>query len=589
MASKKSNSTFIPSWYEEPPKPGSYRSIFKWGDPEGFKHPNKRLFSLMKQEFNLKDDYFKEPKTLGQEEVRFTKKPVELEESHIRTITGIVGEENVSTRDYDRLKYSSGKTMEEILELRKGIIREVTDLVVHPRNKEEVRKIVEYCNNFRIPIYVYGGGSTVNFGYRPALGGITLVLSTHMNKVVRINELNKTCTVEAGIWGPAYEEALNNSRDSFSTKHNYTCGHFPQSFEYSTVGGWIVTWGSGQNSSYFGDACDLVIAMEWITPAGSFKTHEYPATATGPRLLDIMKGSEGTFGILVEATLKIFYYQPKNRFPFSYIFPTWEEGLKAVREISQGEFGFPGVFRLSDPEETGVALKLYGVEGTPLDTAMKIGGFKPGKRCLFLGTTEGERGFARNVKRKVAGICFRNHGMTLTGYPARKWEHGRFTDPYMREDLDDYGIMLDTLETAVTWENLPRVHEEVREYIKSRPKTVCMAHASHFYPQGTNLYFIYFCRMDDPEEYIKFQSGVFDAILRGGGSLSHHHGVGRMIAPWMEEHLGKEQMAALKALKKHFDPNNIMNPGGQLGLDFKPEELPSRNWRINWKKHFGRG
>jgi len=145
MASKKSNSTFIPSWYEEPPKPGSYRSIFKWGDPEGFKHPNKRLFSLMKQEFNLKDDYFKEPKTLGQEEVRFTKKPVELEESHIRTITGIVGEENVSTRDYDRLKYSSGKTMEEILELRKGIIREVTDLVVHPRNKEEVRKIVEYC------------------------------------------------------------------------------------------------------------------------------------------------------------------------------------------------------------------------------------------------------------------------------------------------------------------------------------------------------------------------------------------------------------------------------------------------------------
>jgi alkyldihydroxyacetonephosphate synthase len=137
----------------------------------------------------------------------------------------------------------------------------------------------------------------------------------------------------------------------------------------------------------------------------------------------------------------------------------------------------------------------------------------------------------------------------------------------MREDLGDYGIMIDTLETAVTWDNLHRLHEGVRAYVKSRPDTMCMTHASHFYPQGTNLYFIFIARMNDPDEYRKFQSGIIDHIQKYGGSLSHHHGVGRMIGPWMEKHLGKEQMAVLRALKRHFDPRNIMNPGGQLGLD----------------------
>jgi alkyldihydroxyacetonephosphate synthase len=137
----------------------------------------------------------------------------------------------------------------------------------------------------------------------------------------------------------------------------------------------------------------------------------------------------------------------------------------------------------------------------------------------------------------------------------------------MREDLGDYDILIDTLEAAVTWDNLHRVHEGVRAYVKSRPDTMCMTHASHFYPQGTNLYFIFIAHMNDLEEFQKFKRGIIDNIQKYGGSLSHHHGVGRMIGPWMETHLGKEQMAILSALKKHFDPRNIMNPGGQMGLD----------------------
>jgi alkyldihydroxyacetonephosphate synthase len=392
-----------------------------------------------------------------------------------------------------------------------------------------------------------------------------------MNKLLEVNELNQTARVQPGMFGPAYEKALNQSPELFKTKLRYTCGHFPQSFECSTVGGWIVTLGSGQASTYYGDAYDIVFSQEYITPAGTFKTLDYPATATGPKINDIMKGSEGTFGILVEVTMKIFRYMPKNRARFSFMYPTWEAAVNASREIMQSEFGKPAIFRISDPEETDRGLKLYGMPGI-VDAFLALRGFKPMQRCLCLGNVEGDKDYTRLVAGKIKHIARKYGAISLGGYAARKWEHTRYTEPYMREDLNDYGILLDTLEAGVTWDNLHRLHEGVRAYIKSRPDTICMTHASHFYPQGTNLYFIFFARMD-VEEYLTFQSGIIDQIQKFGGSLSHHHGIGRLLAPWMETHLGKEQMAVLRVLKRHFDPHNIMNPGGQLGLDENPKQL----------------
>ena len=199
----------------------------------------------------------------------------------------------------------------------------------------------------------------------------------------------------------------------------------------------------------------------------------------------------------------------------------------------------------------------------------KAGGIGPCERCLCLGSAEGESAFTRNIERQVKRICKEFGAISLTGYAAKKWEHTRFKEPYMREDLMDFGVVIDTLECSVTWDNLHAVHQGVREYIKSRPETMCMTHASHFYPQGTNLYFIFLAKMDDLDEFRTFQRGIIDHINKCGGSLSHHHGIGRMIAPWIGSYLGAEQMAVLRALKRHFDPNNIMNPGGQLGLDLE--------------------
>jgi len=556
---------FIPDWTEQAPPAGSYRSIFKWGAPNGFKHPSDAWYRMMKEEFGMTNDDFKKRKFEGLEQVSLNR-GIRIGQTDIQNFESIVGKENVATDDYSRLRYSRGKTVEEAAELRNGNIGEVTDIVLHPRSKNDVRKIISLCNDRKIPVHVYGGGSSVTLGLVPAQGGVTLVMGTHMNKLISINETNQTALVQPGMLGPSYEEALNNAPARFGTKRAYTCGHFPQSFEYSSVGGWVITLGAGQASTYYGDAYDIVFSQEYVTPVGTFKTLDFPATATGPKVNDIMKGSEGTFGILVEVTMKIFRYTPENRARFSFMFPTWKSAVDASREIMQSEFGKPAIFRISDPEETDRGLKLYGMPSF-LEPVFALRGFKPMQRCLCMGNVEGDRDYTRMVARKIKRIARKHDAMYLTGYAARKWEKTRYTEPYMREDLGDYGILIDTLEAGVTWDNLHRLHEGVRTYIKSRPNTMCMTHASHFYPQGTNLYFIFIACMNDPEEYRKFQHGIIDNIQKHGGSLSHHHGVGRMIGPWMETHLGQEQMAVLRALKQHFDPHNIMNPGGVLGLD----------------------
>ena len=381
------SSPYRPEWTEKAPPPGTYRSIFKYGDPHRFKHPSDAWYNMIKQEFGLSDGDFSSRSREGLEPVSL-QRPPNLSSHQIEFLQKIVGGENVALDDYSRVKYASGKTTEEMLEMRHGIIREVADVVVHPRDKEDVQKIVDYCNREKIPITVFSAGSSVNFGCRPVRGGISLVVSTHMNKLLDVNELNQTARVQPGMFGPAYENALNQAPELFQTKHRYTCGHFPQSFEYSTVGGWIVTLGSGQASTYYGDAYDIVFSQEYITPAGTFKTLDFPATATGPKVNDIMKGSEGTFGILVEVTMKIFRYRPENRERFSFMYPTWDAAVDASREIMQSEFGKPAIYRISDPEETDRGLKLYGMPGLA-DTLLNWRGFKPMQRCLCLGNVEG--------------------------------------------------------------------------------------------------------------------------------------------------------------------------------------------------------
>jgi len=333
--------------------------------------------------------------------------------------------------------------MIDALRLRKHIIENIADLVLCPRNQQDIEAIVQYCDANRIPIYVYGGGSTVTRGTEAVKGGISLDMSVHMNKVVEFNEINQTITVQAGMWGPKLERILQNAPETLHARCRYTCGHFPQSFEHSSVGGWVVTRGAGQNSTYYGKIEDMVIAQEYVTPIGILKTPEVPRAATGPDIDQVMMGSEGTFGILTNVTLRVCHWDPKHTQRYSYLFKDWAEAREACREIMQGEFGYPSVFRLSDAEETDVAMRTYHIHGSPADTMLKTLGYEPMKRCLLLGTADGDPAFSRLVKRKIGQICRKHHAFTLTPFGVvQAWERSRFTDPFMREDMMDFGIMM---------------------------------------------------------------------------------------------------------------------------------------------------
>ncbi|HKL73262.1 MAG TPA: FAD-binding oxidoreductase [Clostridia bacterium] len=563
---------FKPDWYEKVAPADSYRSIYKWGAPDFFKTPKESLFNMMKEAFHMTDEDFIERKEMGLEKVDF-EIPIKLTTTQIQKFEEIVGKENVKQDCYSRLSVAYGKTMHDVMRLRKHVVENVPDIVIYPDNHDEIVKIVAYCDEQLIPIYVYGGGSSVTRGVECMKGGISLDMRPRFNKVISFNETNQTIVVQAGMSGPALEKALNEAPERFGAKRCYTCGHFPQSFEYSSVGGWTVTRGAGQNSTYYGKIEDMVLGQVYVTPRGIIKTDDYAAKATGPDINQIMIGSEGTFGILTNVTLKVFRLMPENHFKFSFVFENWEIAREAAREIMQSQIGFPSVFRLSDAEETEYMMKLYGVDDIPvLGQILKAKGYMPNKRCLFLGFTDGERGFCKNVYRNVKKICKSYGGMSLTSLPVEGWEKGRFNDPYLRDIMHDYGVIIDTLECTVNWDNMGKVHEYVRAYCKSRPDTICLTHMSHAYPQGANLYFIFIAKMNDLNEFLDYHRGILDHIQASGAALSHHHGIGKMFAPWLEGYVGKNQMDVFKALKNHFDPNNIMNPGGTIGLDLTDEQ-----------------
>lgn len=450
----------------------SFHIIFRWGDPDFVKYPKESLYKLIKSTFHMTDEDFSHyDGDIGMEKVVLNA-PCHLEEKHLEALRRIVGDDYVTTEDYPRLAVAYGKTGFDTLRLRQHTVDSLPDAVVYPDTTKQVEEIVAYCCANKIPLYVYGGGSSVTMGVEPTKGGISLDMRKRFNKVLDFNEVDQTITVQAGMSGPDLEKNLNEAVKRFGAARAYTCGHFPQSFEYSSVGGWTVTRGAGQNSTYYGCITDIVLSQKYATPIGTVQTSHYPRQATGPDLNQIMMGSEGTFGVLTEVTLKVHRYMPENRKRFSYIFKDWPTAMAAAREMMQCEAGFASVFRLSDPEETNLMLRLYNVDETPLWNLLNHRGYKDMERCLFLGYTDGEKGYSENVARNIARIARSFGGMSLTSFVTKSWEKGRFNDPYLRDTLLDFGIMTDTLECTVNWSNMEKVHREVRKVCHALPDTI---------------------------------------------------------------------------------------------------------------------
>ena len=558
-------------WYMKESPKGSYRAIFKWGNQKEFKVPSQGMFDYLSKVLDFDESYCKAHQNFGDSKVEYEDKCA-LTSDEIKELLAIVDGNGTSDK-YARLDVAYGQTMIDLMRLREGIVENVPDLVLYPSTQEEIEQIVKYCNDKKISIYVYSGGSSVTRGVEPMVKrNVTLDMSKRFNKVIKFNPIDMTLTVQPGMFGTALEAYLNNP-DNFETHEAYTLGHFPQSFEYSTVGGWVVTRGAGQNSAYYGKIEDLVLGQTYVTPIGTFKTERTFRKATGPDMNQMMMGNEGAYGILTEVELKLSRLSEKH-IPFFYFFKDWESGVNCMRQVMQAEGGVPSIFRISDPEETDLGMHMYGLADKGWFKAyIKSKGLELGKMCFMVGFTDGSNQYQECAMKTLRKAAKANGGISL---PARKitdkmivdmWSAGRFSDPYLRDNFQDYGIVIDTLECAVNWDNLHYVHQFVRKFVKSHPNTVCTTHISHPYRNGANLYFIWMQKALSLEEFKEFHSGVLAAIRDAGASISHHHGIGKLFAKYNADQLGEIQMDALRSLKHYFDPNNILNPGGTLWLD----------------------
>jgi len=539
----------------------TYREIFKWGDKRETEIDHGTL-NVIKDKFGYTNSDFNQKHLEGNEKVKLDVK-CSFDKGILDQFIEIVSEENVQTDDYSRALHAYGKYYADLLKLRLGSVPTPPDAVIYPRTENEIIKIVDFCNKNKIAITPFGGQSSVTRGVETPKGGISLDLTKHLNKVIEVNEVNSTATVQSGMFGPAFEDYLN----SYGT--GYSCGHFPQSFEYSTVGGWVAAKGAGQASTGYGKIEHMVLSLKVVTPKGLIETKTYPASAQGWDLHQAFLGSEGTLGVITEVTMKIRKYQPNNTKHASFIFKNFESAIEAMRTIMQSGVGVPHLFRISDPEESEIAFKTKNFEGTLADKFLNTIGYRSGVRCLMFVAVEGNKSYTHQVVSSIKKITKKFGSFFLGASPTKKWLEQRYSSAYLRDPLMDLGVMTDTLETAVMWDNLIPLWTEVRKYLKSREKTVVMVHISHVYENGANLYFTFLSPMkkgDELNEYTEYHKGIIETIQANNGSLSHHHGVGRTLAPWMENELGKESLNLMQAVKDHLDPNGIMNPGNTLGL-----------------------
>ena len=539
----------------------TYRKIFKWGDKRE-ESLDKGIVKLLKEKFDFSDKDFRQHYLFGDEEITL-RKACSLPGDTINRLVAICGAENIDKSDYARASHAMGYFFSELLLLRKGEVNTPPDLVVYPRTEEEIIQILQICNKENIAVTPMGGRSSVTRGLETPKGGISLDLTRHFNKILEVNEINSTATVETGVYGPAFEKQLNNFGKG------YTCGHFPQSFEYSTVGGWVAARGAGQESTYYGKIDELVLAMKVITPAGIIETKDYPASAEAWDLNKTFIGSEGCLGIITRVTLKIKRWRPQNKTFASFIFKNFESATESMRNIMQAGIGKPSLFRISDPVETATGFKIKGFENSFSDKFLRFLGYHSGERCLMFVTVDGDKEYTHLIKKKIKKIARSEGGFSIGRKPTKEWLEQRYSSAYLRDPLMDIGVMTDTVETAVSWDKLINLWTAVRAYLEKREKVHVMAHISHVYETGANLYFTFLSPMKkgkELEDYLQYHKGLVDTIHNNGGSLTHHHGIGRALAPWMEDEMGKTAMGLMQASKDYLDPGGIMNPGGTLGL-----------------------
>jgi len=479
----------------------------------------------------------------------------------------------LSLEPLDRLAHARGQGLPDLLRLRAGAVSTLPDAVARPTSAAEIEPILERCGRSEVCVVPWGGGTSVT-GAVNVLPGEGPVITLDMQRLAGLEGLDVEsglATFGAGTLGPEIESRL--------APHGLTLGHFPQSWELSTIGGWIATRASGQESLAYGGIDRLLAGVETVAPSGKLQLPAFPSSAAGPDLRQLILGSEGRFGVLTRATVRV-RRRPECMQVEALLLPTWEEGLEAVRELTQSRLPLQ-LLRLSDGPETEVALRAgladHSVVAPLLRGWIRLRGIR-GSGCLLLCGAAGTQGETEAILDRAAGILRRHGAVALGRRPGRRWLEDRFRHPYLRDSLLDRGIATDTLETAAPWSALPSLARRVRTALESalqeeQESTSVLCHLSHPYPDGASLYFTFFFRTPAEVEealarWARLKRRATEALLEAGGTLSHHHGVGRWHAPWLEREVGSTGHQLLEAAARVLDPEGILNP--QVLLD--PED-----------------
>ncbi|WP_457101342.1 FAD-binding oxidoreductase [Microbacterium sp. P5_E9] len=487
-----------------------------------------------------------------------------LSDDELARLVAVVGADAVTRDDDIRMLHLGGKSTPDLLARRQGEPQTAPDAVVIPSSHDEVLAVLAVCDERRIAVVPFGGGTSVVGGVDPGGLGFARVIALDLAATAALIDLDETsllATFGAGTTGPQAEELLG--------PRGYTLGHFPQSFQYASLGGYAATRSSGQASRGYGRFDDLVHAMRVATPAGELQLGRAPSSAAGPDLRELFLGSEGAFGVLTEVTVRIRPVPAVTSYG-SWTFPTFAAATAAFREATQRGIR-PTVLRVSDDAETRTNAALGGH-------------FTRMRGCLAVATFEGATAAEAEATRTALDALFRAHGAASRGEePARSWERGRFASPALRDTLLDIGVLAETLETATTWAKLPTLKAAVTEALRETltatgTKPIVLCHISHVYPAGASLYFTVVAALtaDPVQQWRGAKDAASRAILASGGTITHHHAVGRDHLPYLEAEIGPLGMALLRATKAVLDPHGIMNPGVLVSAAGPPQGTPAR-------------
>ncbi|WP_051020432.1 FAD-binding oxidoreductase [Nocardia araoensis] len=516
-----------------------------WGIPAGHQPLSERIRGLLTQVFGVS----------GNPVARRDEGDVPLRDSALTParragLVEVVGSAHVSADHRDRLRHAGGKSTPDLLRRRAEGPQDAPDAVVFPADHDEVLAVLAYCAANAVAVVPFGGGTSVVGGVEPVRGRFDTVIALdlrRLDQVTAIDPVSGTATLGAGLTGPRAEELLG--------VHGLSLGHFPQSFEFATIGGFAATRSSGQASAGYGRFDDMVQRLKIATPSGTLVLGRAPASAAGPDLRELFVGSEGTLGVITEVTLRV-HPVPETVAYQAWSFPDFATGAAALRAVVQAGTA-PTVLRLSDEAETGINLARSG----------DIGG-SPVAGCLAVTTYEGSAAHVAARSAEAGALLTASGGSALGETPAREWERGRFAAPYLRDALLDVGVLCETLETATTWSKLSSLKAKVTAALTDSlsaqgTSPLVMCHISHTYPTGASLYFTVVAKqLDDPlAQWHAAKRAAGDAIVAAGGTITHHHAVGTDHRPWVPDEVGDLGVRVLRAVKAELDPAGILNPG----------------------------